>query len=327
MIWGRDLWDLLLRLQPLKLQLLLLSWHCCTRTSIKNAPLCHHRCLAHAGVGTEVVQRHCCSSALSTRPLPQKDPVVLVSMFWKHSRLLMLIGRSLTFCCFPLRGCAYQQWWGRRTVSAVCICVIKNCLRCQCWKAIKAGAEGSPQEPLWKTFFPFIIPKCGNECVGVKRKSELLEKVNVKVGYWHKQSKWLIIWGLLNVQGLLQAWSFSCLSWGPYSYWLRKNTLQWHTSAGQPSRSTGNHHLLRSLQKPEVLVRAVCCVKSIQGTRSPMVVPRTRIILSMESPRMHFAAVWYGIRCTHLTECICGEDGFTAHNQSVECLQQENSQL
>lgn len=47
----------------------------------------------------------------------------------------------------------------------------------------------------------------------------------------------------------------------------------------------------------------------------------------MESPRMHFAAVWYGIRCTHLTECICGEDGFTAHNQSVECLQQENSQL
>lgn len=72
---------------------------------------------------------------------------------------------------------------------------------------------------------------------------------------------------------------------------------------------------------------AACCVKSMQGTRSSMVVTRARIILSMESPWMRFAAAWYWIQYTCLTTCICGEDGFTANNQSVEHLQQGNAQL
>lgn len=131
----------------------------------------------------------------------------------------------------------------------------------------------------------------------------------------------------LNFQGPLQAWSFSCLSSACCINCLCKTMLLWHTSAGQLIRSRGNHHLLHSLQKPEMLLWAACCVKSMQGTRSSVVVTRARIILSMGSPWMSFAAAWYWIRYTCLTTCICGEDGFTANNQSVECLQQENARL
>lgn len=47
----------------------------------------------------------------------------------------------------------------------------------------KSGAECSQQELLLEMFFPLSIPRCGSECIGVKRKSELLEIVNVRVGY------------------------------------------------------------------------------------------------------------------------------------------------
>lgn len=119
-------------------------------------------------------------------------------------------------------------------------------------------------------------------------------------------------------------WSFSCLSSAPCNTCLCKNMLGWHLSAGQLVGSTGNHHLLPSLQKPEIVVQAACCGKSMRGTRSPMVV--TRIILSMGSPWMCFAAAQYWIWCTRLTVCVCREEGFTALKQSVEHLQQESTQ-
>lgn len=50
----------------------------------------------------------------------------------------------------------------------------------------KSGAECSQQEPLLKPCFLFIFPKYGSEYTGVKRKSELFEIVNVRVGYGHE---------------------------------------------------------------------------------------------------------------------------------------------
>jgi len=43
--------------------------------------------------------------------------------------------------------------------------------------------EAAPGTASEKPFFLFIIPKCGSECIGLKRKAKLSENVSVRVGY------------------------------------------------------------------------------------------------------------------------------------------------
>lgn len=98
----------------------------------------------------------------------------------------------------PVHGVDAGMWWGR------------------------SGDECSHQEPLLETF-PFIIPRGGSKCIGVKRKSELLEimcvlgiDTSIPNGSWFED--------------VLQAWGFP--SSAPCNTHLCEMWL-WHTPAQQ----------------------------------------------------------------------------------------------
>lgn len=94
--------------------------------------------------------RHCCSSALITQQLPQKNPIVLLSMFWKHSELVMLTDRSPTCCCFPLGGIGEEGEQSQLSTSVWS----KTVYGVYAGKQLrKSGAECSQQEQLFESFF------------------------------------------------------------------------------------------------------------------------------------------------------------------------------
>ena len=113
--------------------------------SIQAAPGWHHCCLAHTGVVLS------CLALLSAQLLLWQDLFVLVPVFQKHGRLLVLIARSHLLLLMG-RLCA-SAVVRKRSVQCL-LCAAGNALRCQWWKAIKEGwSWRQHQEPLLKNLF------------------------------------------------------------------------------------------------------------------------------------------------------------------------------